>query len=153
MSSVVLCVCFYWVPSCDCGREKVSSNEAGAALPKSIWEESYRGWKLGFVKWILEMREVFVAESLLQAPFTEALKGGEGGVHDALLLVDPRILMFGGRPKGGFGPGDPGCLSGVVWYVEDILDPDHMRRKHEYGKTAKEAYLKYRRRQGRPAAG
>ena len=35
-------------------------------FPRSIREESYRGWKLGFINWILGMRQVSVAASLLK---------------------------------------------------------------------------------------
>ena len=113
-------------------------------FPRNSQDESYRAWKLGFIKWMFEMRQLSVAENLLWSTFQDALKGGAGGVGEALLLQDPRLMMWGGRPKGGFGPNDPGCLSGIVWYVEDVLDPDHMRRKHEYGKTARESYLRYK---------
>ena len=34
-------------------------------FPKNFREESYRAWKLGFIKWVFEMRHVGVAESFL----------------------------------------------------------------------------------------
>ena len=75
-------------------------------FPKDFRSESYRAWKLTFIKWILKMRQLAVSEYLLDSAFQEALKGGEGGVHNHILLVDPRILMWGGRPRGGLEPDD-----------------------------------------------
>ena len=145
----------FWPPRADDTRtigEMLKRILPCPKFPKDFRSESYRAWKLTFIKWILKMRQLAVSEYLLDSAFQEALKGGEGGVHNHILLVGPRILMWGGRPRGGLGPDDPGCLSGVVWYVEDVLDPLHLRRKHVYGKPAREAYLKYTRRPGQTTA-
>ena len=94
---------------------------------------------------------MLVAEGLLATPFTESLRGGAGGVHTNILTIDPRVLGHHGRPKYALGPQDGGELSGVVWYVERVLDPAH---KHpltavEDGLAAVEEYKKVDRR-GRP---
>ena len=84
-----------------------------------------------------------MAEGPLATPFTESLRGGAGGVHTDILIIDPRVRS----------PQDGGELSGVVWYVERVLDPAH---KHpltavEDGLTAVDEYKKVDRR-GRPTS-
>ena len=87
---------------------------------------SYREWRLELCHWVWGMRRLFVAEGLLATPFTECLRGGAGGVHTTnILTIDPRVLGHHGRPKYALGPQDGGELSGVVWYVERVLDPAH----------------------------
>ena len=91
------------------------------------------------------MRRMAVCESLLAAPFLEALKGGDDGVHDQAILVDPRVMGHPGRPAQTLGPNDPGELSGIVWFVESTLDTDLRRKQHEEGRKARLEYQKLRR--------
>ena len=121
------------------------------SFPGDFKSMSYREWRISLCHWVWGMRTQMVAENFLITPFMEALKDGAGGVHKNILMVDPRILRNPGRPRGTWGAGDGGQLSGVVWYVECILDVAH---KHpltgvEDGLNSVEEYYKIDR-AGRP---
>jgi len=94
-------------------------------FPSDFQSKSYREWRLEVTHWVWDMRRQQVAESLLAGSFRESLKTGAGGVHNNALLIDPRIWGHNGRPKYTYGPYDPGELSGVVWYIEKVLDHSH----------------------------
>ena len=81
--------------------------------------------------WVWGMRQSAVCESLLAQPFLEALKGGDNGVHETAIMMDPRVMGHAGRPAGTTHPNDAGELSGVVWFVEATLDSDLRRKQHE----------------------
>ena len=107
----------------------------------------YREWRMEFVHWMWTMRNSAVAEGLLSNKFMEGLKDGAHGVHEAAVQVDPRVMGDHGRPRYGYGQQDPGQLSGVVWYVEAILDIefDYKRKTHEDGRSARKAYYRVKR--------
>ena len=70
-------------------------------FPKSFKDMPYRTWRLHMVHWIWNMREAVVCESLLGSKLLAALKDGAGGVYEAAIQVDPRVLGHGGRPRFG----------------------------------------------------
>ena len=114
-------------------------------FPRSFKDEPYRAWRMALVHWVWQMRTACICESLLGAPLLEALKEGASGVWEAAVMLDPRILRSAGRPANGNYWGDPGELSGTVWYVEAVLDEEFLRKEYEYGRTARESYYKIRR--------
>ena len=101
--------------------------------------------------WVWGMRQSAVCESLLAQPFLEALKGGDNGVHETAIMMDPRVMGHAGRPAGTTHPNDPGELSGVVWFVEATLDADLRRKQHEEGRKARAEYHAVRRSNGTTA--
>ena len=113
-------------------------------FPRDLKHKSYRFWRMELVHWVWQMREISVCESLWGTTFLTALKDGANGVHEAAILLDPRVLNHGGRPRFGFGPWDPGELSGVIWYVEAVLDSEFFKstQTHEDGRKAREDYHK-----------
>ena len=69
-------------------------------FPRNLREEPYSQWRLSLVHWVWDMRTMAICESLLSAPFKEALKGGDSGVHESAIFIDPRIMSSPGRPAG-----------------------------------------------------
>ena len=64
-------------------------------FPKDLRVESYRTWRMLFVHWVCQMREIGVCESLWGPSFLAALKGGANGVHEAAILVNPESSAMG----------------------------------------------------------
>ena len=116
-------------------------------FPKRVrdYEGGYTGWRMAFVHWVWTLRRAMICESLMSTSFMEAMKGGDAGVHEQVIMIDPRILGNPGRPVGTYGPQDPGQLSGVVWFVESHMDRDHGRRITEEGQQAIDAHYAVKR--------
>ena len=58
-------------------------------FPRNLREEPYSQWRLTFTHWVWDTRTMAVCEFLLSAPFKAALKGGDGGVHESAIFIDP----------------------------------------------------------------
>ena len=78
-------------------------------------------------------------ESLLSAPFKKALTGGDSGVHETAIFIDPR-MSSPGQPACSNGLEDPGELSLVIWFVEAVLDDAVRKQQHEEGRKARAEY-------------